>query len=109
ETRHDKLLPVEWCSPDQQFVEKNSEAVDVAARIHVQSAHLGLFRTDVSRCANELLELRINRLICELAGGGFGDPEINYLGDRHAIVECDEDVRGLDVAVNDSLLVRMLD
>ena len=41
--------------------------------------------------------------------GGLGDAEINHLGHRHAVVQRDQDVRGLDVAVDDALLVRVLD
>src|SRR5687768_2047113 len=40
---------------------------------------------------------------------GFGDAEIDDLRDRDAVVERDEDVRGFDVAMDDSFLVRVLD
>ena len=45
----------------------------------------------------------------DLAGGGFGNAEINHLGHRHAVVERDQDVGGLDVPMDDALLVRVLD
>ena len=41
--------------------------------------------------------------------GGLGDAEINHLGHRHAVVGYDQNVGGLDVAMNDALLVRVLD
>ena len=39
---------------------------------------------------------------------GLGDAEINHLGHRHAIVQRDENIRRLDVAMDDSLLMRVL-
>ena len=39
----------------------------------------------------------------------LGDAEVDHLRHRHAVVQRDEDVRGLDVAVNDALLMRVLD
>ena len=39
----------------------------------------------------------------------LGDAEINHLGHRHAVVHRHQDVRRLDVAVNDPFLVRVLD
>ena len=48
--------------------------------------------------------LSVSRPRCRL-----GDAEINHLGHRHAVVQGDQDVRWLDVAMNDAFLVRMLD
>ena len=45
----------------------------------------------------------------KLPRGGFGDAEVNDLGQRHAVVQGDEDVGGFDVAVNDAFLMRVLD
>ena len=57
-----------------------------------------------------MLEGGEERLVGEpLAARGLGDAEVNHLGHRHAVVDGDENVRGLDVAVNDALLVRVLD
>jgi hypothetical protein len=34
---------------------------------------------------------------------GLGDPEIDHLGHRHAIVQRHEDVRGLNITVDNAL------
>ena len=83
----------------------------MSLRVSMSSAaHLRLLRTHVGRRADELLEGREEGLVGQaLAGGGLGDAEINHLGHRHAVVQRDQDVRGLDVAVDDALLVRVLD
>jgi len=93
----------------KQFVKQNAKGVDVAARVNAQPAHLGLFGTHVSGRAHELLERREQRLVGELLFGGLGNAKINHLRHRHAVVHRDENVRGLDIAVNDSLLMRVLD
>jgi hypothetical protein len=107
--RH-QFLRVEGRAAGEQFVEQHAEAVDVAAGVDVQPAHLRLFRAHVGRGADELVELREDRgLSVSPAFGGLGDAEVDDLGDGHAVVEGDEDVRGLDVPVDDALLVGVLD
>jgi hypothetical protein len=49
------------------------------------------------------------RLVGEAPLGGLGDAEVDHLGHGHAVVQRDEDVRRLDVAVDDALLVGVLD
>ena len=41
--------------------------------------------------------------------GCFGDAEIDHFGDRSAVGDRDHDVRRFDVAVDDALLVGVLD
>ena len=77
--------------------------VNVAARVNVQPAHLRLLRTHVGRRADELLQLRVNRLVRQPPFRRLGDAEINHLRHRHAVVQRDEDVRRLDVAMDDAL------
>jgi hypothetical protein len=56
------------------------------------------------------VELRVKGLVRQrLADRSLGDAEIDHLGYRHTVVQRYEDVRGLDVTVNDALLMRMLD
>ena len=40
---------------------------------------------------------------------GFGDAEINHLGHGHVVVLGDQNIRRFDVAMNDALLMRVLD
>jgi len=64
----------------QQFVQQNAQAVDVAACIHVHRAHLRLLRTHVSRRADELLELRVNRLVRQISRVALAIPKSITLG-----------------------------
>ena len=63
QARCQQLLRVERRLAGQQFVEQHAQAVDVAARVDVQPAHLRLLRTHVGRRADELLERREERLV----------------------------------------------
>jgi hypothetical protein len=57
-----------------------------------------------------LLQSGENRLVGQaLISRRLGNAEINDFGNGNAIVQGDENIRGLDIAVNDALLVRMLD
>ena len=55
------------------------------------------------------MELGEERLVGQLLSGGFGDTEVDDFGHRHAVVDGDQDVRGLEVAMDDALLMRVLD
>jgi len=56
-----------------------------------------------------LMKLREDDLVGEIVLRGLGDAEVNHLGHGAAVNGRDENVRGLDVAVDDAFLVRVLD
>ena len=94
----------------EQLVKQHSQAVDVGPCVDVQATQLRLFRTHVGGGADELLEGREQCLVGQtLAGRGLGHAKIYDLRHRHAIMVGHQNVRRLDVAVNDPLLVRVLD
>ena len=65
--------------------------------------------THVGRRAEELLKLSEHGLVGkQLIGGRFGDAKINHLGDGHSVTQRDQDIGGLDIAVNEAFLVRVL-
>ncbi len=49
------------------------------------------------------------RLVGQRLVDGFGDAEVDHLGDRHVVVVGDQDVRRLDVPVDDAFLMGVLD
>ena len=55
------------------------------------------------------MQLRVDGVVRQSALRRLGDAEVDHLGHRHAVVQRDEDVRRLDVAVDDALLMRVLD
>ena len=84
----------------KHLVERDAEGEDVGAMIRVTGM---LFRRHVVRCAHD----RIGH--GEVAGVVLPlRPREAEVGQLHAAVCCEKDVLGLDVAVNDPLLVRGL-
>gem|GEM_PF-1911699 len=55
------------------------------------------------------MQLCIDRVVGQASFRRLGNSEINHLGHGHAVVHRDKDVRRLDVAVYDALLVCVLD
>ena len=82
--------------PDQQLVGDDADRVDVAARVDLGAEEL--LGRHVAGRAHDLAHLRQRR------GIDARDAEI---ADLDAPVVVDQDVRGLDVAVHDALLVRV--
>jgi hypothetical protein len=104
-----QCLAVKRGSPGQQFIEHHPQTVDVASGIDVELPHFGLLGAHVGRSADERLEPRKERRVGQAALGGLGDAEIDDFRHRHAVVQRHEDIRRFDVAVNDALLMRVLD
>lgn len=78
-------------------MEQRAKARNVAARVDVQTAQLRLLRAHLGRCTEERLGRGKEGRVGEPSLGGFGDAEVNHLGDRHPVVERDQDVREVRV------------
>jgi len=77
----------------QQFIKQHAEAVDVAARVNVQSAQPRLFGAHVGGSADELFEGGEEGFVGEpLIGRGLGDTEVNDLGHDRAVLFGDQNV-----------------
>lgn len=75
--------------------------------IHIQSAHLRLFRAHVGRSANHLGVVGEKRLFRQLLVRCFRNPKVNHLRQGVAIVQSDHHIARLDVPVDDPFLVGM--
>ena len=78
----------------------------VSTSIAEISACSGLMYSSVPMIAPMLRE---KRLLGQPLVDRLGDAEVDDLGHRLAVVHVDQHVRGLDVAVDDAFLVRVLD
>ena len=95
----------------EQLIQDRAQGVDVAARVDVWRGP-GLLRAHVLRRAQDHAGLR-GQLSAEherVHGGSerLGDAEVDHLGHRLAVDLGDEDVRGLQVAVQNGLLMSVL-
>ena len=108
ERRLAERLAVERRAAGQQLVEQDAQGVDVAAGVHVGRREVGLLGAHVQRRADELVEAGEQRPLGEAPAGGLGDAEVDDLGDGHAVDDGHQHVGGLQVAVDDPLLVGVL-
>ena len=99
---------VEGQGAGEQLVQQHAQAVDVAARVDVAGGRLGLLGAHVLGRADELAVLGEERLLSQAGAGRLGDAEVDDLRNRPAVGARDQHVRRLEVAVNHTLMVRML-
>ena len=91
----------------EQLVQHDAERVDIAARVHGDTA--GLLGRHVLQRSDHVALFGSVRLLGELlVVDGFGDAEIDDFRNGRAVVKRDEHVWGLDVAVNNALDVRVM-
>lgn len=87
----------------EQFGEKHTEAVGVAARVDLEPARLHLLGAGVDRRADEGVELGDERPVGEALVGRLGDGKVDDLRHRDAVVQRDENIRRFQVAMDDTL------
>ena len=102
-------MPLQRRGPGQQLVEQDAQRVDVGAGVDVERAVLGLLGAHVFERADDRAVLGEQGPLGQPLVDRLGDAEVDHLGHRLAVVERDQHVRRLDVAVDDPLLVRVLD
>ena len=103
-----KLLEIQRQRAYQQLIEHDTERVDVGACVDVLARRVGLLRAHVAERADHGAHARVHGFRGELLRSRFGHAEVDNARHRLAVDFSDEDVRGLQVAVDDGLLVRVL-
>ena len=101
--------PDERRRPGHQLIEQHAQAVEVASRVDVEPAHVGLLGTHVGRCPDERMKSSARRgLLTETSLERLGDPEVDDPRDRCPVFVDHQQVGRLDVAMQHALLMRML-
>ena len=103
-----ELLGIERRRAGQQLVEDHAQGVDVGTGVDIHRRRVGLLRRHVSRSADDRAGVG-EALLGELEFGRFGDAEVDDLRRGPAVDLGDQDVGGLQIAVDDPLLVGVLD
>ena len=93
----------------QEFVEQDAEGVNIGPGIDIIGPALGLLRTHVLQGAHDRAFGGLERAFGQLLIDRLGDPEVDHLGDCLAVDDRDQDVGGLDIAVDHPFLVSVLD
>ena len=102
-------VAVERQHADEQLVENHTQGVDVGGRVDVEAARVGLFRAHVLGRADEHAVPREDGLLGQPLVRRLRNPEVDDLRDRAAVLDGHEHVRRLEVAMDDALLVGVLD
>jgi hypothetical protein len=108
EGRRAKPLAVEGRRAGEQFIHKDADRIDIGSRIDIKRS-LGLLRTHVFRRADELAMLGEERALDDAGARRLGDAEVDDAGEGPSVLRRDENIRRLQVAVDDSLLVGVMD
>jgi hypothetical protein len=104
-----QLARVERGRTGHQFVQQHAEGVDVGAGVDVGGAGVGLLGAHVLGRADELVEFREEGSLGQPVIDRLGDAEVDDLRDGPPVlVDSDQDVGRLEVAVDDGLLVGVL-
>jgi hypothetical protein len=104
-----QLLRVEGKRGGEQFVEKDAKGVHIGAGIDVSNAGIDLFWAHITGSSEQDTSLSEDSGVGFGRNGGLGDAEVDDARTWLAIDLNDENVGGLEVAVNDGFLVRVLD
>ena len=107
--RPEQRARVERQRAGDQDVQDDAEGVDVGARVDVLDLEVGLLRTHVLGSSEDAPCAREQRLLGQPLRSRLGEPEVDDLRHRTPVLLGDEHVGGLQVAVDDGLLVRVLD
>ena len=93
--------------PGQQLVEDHSQRIDVGPRVDVHQRRVGLLGRHVRGSADDRPGVG-QAQVGEPLFRRLGDPEVDHLGRGPAVYLGDHHVAGLEVAVDDPLLVSVL-
>ena len=104
-----ECFSVERQRANEQLVQHDPERIHIASSVDVYRAWFGLLRTHVLRRPHEPAEFRDQRLLREGLSDCFSDSEVDDPWHGMVINLGHEHVRGLQVAMNDSFLMCMLD
>ena len=102
-------LTVQWRGTGEQFIKQHSQSINVAPRIHVRTGQRRLFGTHIFQGANNLANFCCHRIFGDLLADGSGQAKIDDFGNRLTVVSrLDQDVGWFDIAMDHSLLMRVL-
>ena len=108
EGRDTQLPGVERRGTREQLVEQHAQRIHVGAGVDVEPADLGLLGAHVLGRPDELAKLGEQGQLGQPRAGRLRDTEVNDLRHELPVLTGDEHVGGLEVAMNDALLVGVL-
>ena len=104
-----KFLFLKWKRPAKKFIQDNAQRIHITASVNVARVWFGLLGTHVLGRANHLAGLGENSLLAHALRQRFGNAKVNHLRLRSvAFARSHKNISRFQIAVNNSLCVRML-
>ena len=106
---------VERKTAGQDFVCDHAERIDIGTRIYLRRVAGGLLGRHVGNCPDDLADIGLECRDRDIGFGELCDAEVKYLGlsaQLGLIINTelrDENIGGLEIAMDDAVLVRVLD
>ena len=104
-----QLLAVERQTSREQLVQQHAQSVDVGSRIDIDATRFSLLRAHIPRRADHQAEAGVQGARHERLGDRLRDAEVDDFRRRPVIPHRNQNVRWLEVAVDDAFLMRVLD
>ena len=101
-------LKIERQRPAEQLIEHDAERIHVTSSIDVLAAGVCLLGADIVKRANQRTNLCVKRPGVQTLRGRLGYSKIDDARDRLAVHFRDQDVGGLQIAMNDGFLMSVL-
>ncbi len=77
---------------DQQFIEEDTERIDIAASIHIRRTRVRLLRTHIHGSPHQLGMGRHQRVVRKMTTRSLGNPEVDDFRNRLAVELSDQDI-----------------
>ena len=100
---------IKRCGAGEKLIKQHAQRVDVASGVDIRAAVGGLFGGHIERRADHLGKAGEEGFLGQLLPQGLGDAEVDDLDDGGRVELSDHDVGGFQVAMDDALLVGVLD
>src|SRR5262249_29344064 len=97
-----QLLVAERRTAGQQFVQEDAQRVDITPGVDVELVDLGLLGRHVIQGADDVAEPGNQGLVGQRVPGRLGHAKVDDLRHWGAVVDGDQNIRGLKVAVDDA-------
>src|SRR5262245_50419524 len=107
---HRQAIQVIWQSTRQQLAQQNSERIDITPHVDVVGSPACLLGTHVVQRALYLPDSRKTGYALEVIPSDSGEPEVEdlWLADTGRCFRDDQNIRRLEIAVDDTLLMSVM-
>src|SRR5262249_5525960 len=93
----------------EDLVKNHPETVNIRPGINIARAKIHLLRTHICKRPKQMVHAGETSIFVHSFRRRLGNAEINHLGHRNTLNFGNQNIRGLQISMDDSLLMRMVD